>query len=92
MSAFAGAEQLAVQGIEGGAPLDQFGYADRAFGDEDFGGGVMNETIAGINGVFKMKSYVGIAFHGDGDAALGVVGVGLGDGLFGDDENIAVAR
>jgi hypothetical protein len=38
-----------------------------------------------------MESDIFIAFHGDGDSALCVVGVGFAERLLGDDQNITVA-
>ena len=72
------------------APLDGLSDAQRAFGDERFGGGTIDKAIAGVDGVFKAGD-VAVAFHGDGDAALCVVGVRLAERLLGYDENIAVA-
>ena len=95
MSAFAGAQQLAGSriplAVEARAPLDQLGYAERAFGYERLGRGAVNDSIASIYGVLEMERDVLIALHGDGDSALGVVGVGLGHGLLGDHQDIAVA-
>ena len=91
VSAFAGAEQAASFRIKARAPLDEFGHAERAFGDERFGGGAVDEAVAGIDGVFEMEGDVLVAFHGDGDSALGVVGIGLAERLLGDDQDIAVA-
>src|SRR5579859_956469 len=76
--------------VEGCAPLDQFGDALGAFGDEDLGGRSMDEAIAGGNGVFEVKRDVFAALGSDGDASLGVVSVGFAEGLFGDDEDLAV--
>ena len=91
MSAFAGAEELAVLGIKVRAPFDQLGDADRPLGNQSLGGGTIDQSIASVDGVGEMQRNIGIALHGHGDSALGVVGIGLGHGLLGNDENIAVA-
>jgi hypothetical protein len=75
VSAFSGAEQLACFGIKARTPLDELGHADGTFSDERFGGGTVDKAVARLDGVFKMESYVLIALGGDGDAALGIVGV-----------------
>jgi hypothetical protein len=90
MRAFAGTEKLAGFCVEVRAPLDELGKAGGALRDESFSSGAVDEAVAGVQGVFKMERDVFIAFHGDGDSALGVVGVGLGEGFFGDDQDIAV--
>jgi hypothetical protein len=94
MSGFTGTEKPAARAvvfaIEGRAPLDQFGDAFGAFGDEDFCGRAMNEPVTCGDGVFKMESDVFAALGGYGDAALGVVGVRFAERLFGDDEDLAV--
>ena len=82
---------MAGLGVEVGSPLDEFGYAEGTFGDEGFGGGTVNYSIACIYGVFEVEGDVLDAFHGDGDSALGVMGVGLAERLLGDDQDIAVA-
>ena len=91
MSAFAGAEQLAGFSVEMRAPLDELGHARRTFGNQRFGGGTVDDAVASVQGVFKMEGNVLIAFHGNGDSALSVVGVGLAERFFGDDQYIAVA-
>jgi hypothetical protein len=90
VSAFAGAEQVSGLGIELRTPLDELGYARRALGDEGFSGGATDDAIASFEGVFEVEGYVLFAFHGDGDAALGVVGVGFAEGFLGDDEDFTV--
>jgi hypothetical protein len=91
MSTFASAEELAGLGIEVGSPLNELGYAEGSFRDKRFGGGAVNYSIASVYGVFEMEGNVLIAFHGDGDSALCVVGVGLAEGFLGDYQDIAVA-
>jgi hypothetical protein len=66
---------LACFGIKARAPLDELVHTDGTFSDERFSGGPVDKSVAGPDGVFKMKGYVFIAFRGDGDAALGIVGV-----------------
>ncbi len=73
------------------SPLDEFGYTEGSFGDESFGGGPVDDAVARLDGVFKMKGNVLFAFHGDSDSALCVVGIGLAERFLGDDEDIAVA-
>ena len=41
--------------------------------------------------VYDNGTNVGIAFHGYGNATLRIVSVGLGDGLLGDHQDLAVA-
>ena len=77
--------------VEACAPLDEFGDAEGPFGDEGFGGGPVDDAIAGGDGVFEMEGNVLIAFRRYGDSALGVMGVGLAERFLGDDEDIAVA-
>ena len=77
--------------IEVRAPLDELGDAQRAFGDQGLGGGAIDEAVAGVHGVFKVQGDVFVAFHGDGDAALRVVGVRFAQRLLGDDQDFAVA-
>ena len=98
MRAFAGAQVLATRLglrrpwlIEVRAPLDELGDAQRAFGDQRLGGGTIDQAVAGVDGVFKVQRDVLVALHGDGDAALRVVGVRLAERLLGDDQNLAVA-
>ena len=90
VSTFAGAEKLAGLLVKLCAPLDELGEAGRAFGDEGLRSGAVDDAVAGVQGVFKMESDVLIAFHGDGDSALGIVGVGLAESFLGDDQDLAV--
>jgi hypothetical protein len=90
VSAFARAKEFAGFGVEVGAPLDEFGDTERAFFDECFGGRTIDEAVACVDGVFKMKSNVFVAFHGDGDPALCVVSVGFAERFLGDDQDIAM--
>ena len=62
------------------------------FGDQRLGGGAVNQAVACVHGVFKVQGNVFVAFHGDGDAALRVVGVRLAQRLLGDHQHIAVLR
>ena len=89
--AFASAQQFAALGIEGRAPLDKFSYADWPLIHKRLGSRAKDNPIACAYGVFEMQRNVPIAFHGDGDSALRVVGVGLGERFLGDDQDIAVA-
>ena len=91
MRALAGAEEPAGLGIEVSAPLYEFGNAEGPFGDENFGRGSVDDAIAGVYGVFEMESNVFVAFHGDSDSALCIVGIGFAERLFGDDQDFAVA-
>jgi hypothetical protein len=90
--ALAGAEQLAGFGVKVRAPLDQLGHADRPLGHQHLGRRTIDQPIAGVDGVFQVERNVLIALHGHGDAALRIVGVGLGHGLLGDHQDLAVAR
>ncbi len=100
MRAFARAQVLAVQAesvgaggtVEICAPLDKLGDAQRAFGYERFGGGAVDEAIAGTHGVFEVQGNVFFAFHGDGNAALRVVGIRFAERFLGDDQNFTVLR
>jgi hypothetical protein len=87
---FAGQQQLAVEAIEAGAPGDEFFNAPGTFGDEDFGGRMVDQAITGVFSVLEMEGYVFFAGKSDGDTALSVVGVGFAEGFFGDDEDFAV--
>ena len=78
--------------IEGRAPLDQLGHAHRTLGHQRLGGGTIDQPVAGVHRVFQVQRNVRVALHGHGDAALRVVGVGLGHRLLGDHQNLAVAR
>ncbi len=97
MRAFARAQELAARAalrglaVEVRAPLDELGDAQRAFGDERFGGGTIDEAVAGVDGVFKVQGDVFVALHGHGDAALRVVGVRFAERFLGDDQNVAVS-
>jgi len=91
MSAFAGAQQHAGIGVKVGAPLDQFGYADRPLGHQHLGRGTINQPVAGVHCVFQVERNIPVALHGHGDTALSIVGVGLGHGLLGDHQDLAVA-
>lgn len=91
MRALARAKKLAGFAIEVSSPLDEFGDARRAFADEGFGGGTVDEAVARVDGVIKVQCDVVFAFKGDGDPALRVVGVGFGDGFFCDYQDIAVS-
>ena len=66
---------MACFGIKARAPLDELVHTDGTFSDERFSGGTVDKAVARLDGVFKMKGYVLVAFSGDGDAALGIVGV-----------------
>jgi hypothetical protein len=92
--AFSSAEELAAVlircSVEGGSPFDQLGYARWALGYKRFGGGTINDSISCIYGVFKVERDVFAAFHGNGDATLRIVSVRLGEGLLGDDEDLAL--
>jgi hypothetical protein len=92
--AFASAEELAAipirSPVEGRSPLNQFGDTRWALGYQRLGGGAVNDSIAGVYGVFKVEGHVFGALHGDGDAALRVVGIRLGQRLLGDDQHLSV--
>ncbi len=94
--ALAGAQELAGSRIPSRsklrAPLDQLGHAQRPLGHQRLGRGPVNESIAGVHGVFEMQRNVLVALHGHGDAALRVVGVGFAQRLLGDHQDLAVAR
>src|SRR5208282_3739011 len=66
------------------AELDQFGDAGGAFLDDGADGVLVAKAGAGGQSVAHVH-FDGVLFAGDGsDAALGVVGVGLGAGFLGD--------
>ena len=90
--ALARAQQLAGLGIEGRAPLDQLRHAHRPLGHQRLRRGAINQPVPGVDGVFQVQRNVRVALHGHGNAALRIVGIGLGHRLLGDDQNIAVAR
>lgn len=92
MGAFAGKHELAILAVEGGSPVEEFFDALRALFDEDASGFGIDETVAGCDGVFVMERDIFVSAEGDGDAALGVGGVGFGELFFGDDEDRAFAR
>ncbi len=83
MRAFARTQELAIQAaafrvrglVEIRAPLDELGYALRAFGNQRLGGGAVDYPVAGIHGVFEVQGNVFLALHSDGNAALRVVRV-----------------
>ena len=91
VGSFAGAGEFSVFCVKGGAPLDELGDADGALGDESLCGRAVDEAVASVDGVFQVEADVLVALHGDGDTSLGVVGVGLGDGFLGGDEDVAMA-
>jgi len=91
VSAFAGAQELAGFSIELRSPLDELGYAEWTLRDEGFCGRAADDSVTCVDGVFEMERDVLFAFHGDGDSALCIVGIGLAERLLGDDENISVA-
>ena len=62
-------------GIKARAPRDQFGHAQRTFGHERFSGGAVDKAVARLDRIFQMEGDVLVALGGDGDAALGIVGV-----------------
>ena len=90
--AFASAQQLAVLAIEGRPPLDQLGHPHRTLGHQHLGGGAENQPIAGVDRILEVQRGVLIAPHGDSDPTLRVMSVGLGHGLLGDHQDLAVAR
>ena len=87
MRAFAREHQLAVLAVEGGAPVEKLLDALRALLDEDAGGFGIDQAVASGERVFEVEGDVFVAAHGDGDASLGVGGVGFGELFFGDDEH-----
>ena len=91
MRAFARAQKLAGFASKRCAPLDELGDAPRAFGNQHFGGGAVDEAIARrlwcLRGAGqRLRRLV----HGHGDAALRVVGVRFAERFLGDDQNFAV--
>ncbi len=90
--ALAGAQQLAVFGVEGRTPLDQLRHPHRPLGHQRVGRGPIDQPVARVDRVFEVQSYIRVALHGNGDAALSIVCVRLGHRLLGDHQNLAVAR
>jgi hypothetical protein len=90
MRRFASAHKATVLAIEARAPLDKFLHATRAFAHQKLGGVSVHKPIAGSDGVIEMQLDVFFAFHGNGDTALRVVGVGFANRLFRDHEYIAM--
>ena len=60
------------------APLNQLGHAHRPLGHQNLGRGTIDQPIASVDRVFQMQRDVLVTLHGDGDAALRIVRVGLG--------------
>ena len=89
--ALAGTQQLAGHRVKDGAPLDEFGHADRALGNQYLGGPARNDSIASVYRVFQVEFDVLFAFHGDRDAALRVVRVRLANRFLRDHQDITVA-
>jgi hypothetical protein len=85
--ALAGEHQFAVLAIEGGTPGEEFFYAAGALFDENAGGFWVDEAVACGEGVFVVKGHVFVTSDSDGDSALCVSGVGLGELFLGDDED-----
>ena len=77
--------------IEIRAPFDEFRNPQRAFADERFGRGAIDQAVACVHRVFQVQCDVPVALHRYGNAALCVMRVRFAEGLFGDDENVAVA-
>ena len=90
--ALAGEQQLAGSGlaVEAGVPLKQLVDARGALRDEDMAGNGVDEAGAGADGVFGMLFDISRAAERDGDAALGVAGVGLPEALLGDEQDVCV--
>ena len=90
---FACAKELATLlgrfAIKAGSPFDELGDTMRAFFDERLCSGLMDEAVAGRDGVFEMVGHVMAAFGGYGDSALRVVSIGFAEGFFGDDQDMA---
>ncbi len=70
-----GAQQHSGLAVEGRAPLHQLFYAERTLAHERLGCRTVNDSIAGIDGVFKMQGEVCFAFRGNGDSTLGIMRV-----------------
>ena len=76
--------------IEVRAPLDEFLDAQRAFLDEDARRIAMAEAIAGDQRVLQMQADLVLVAEGDGDAALGVLGVRFAQFEFGQTEHTPI--
>ena len=88
--AFARQHQLArCFAIEVRAPAQQFFDAQRTLFHQHPRGLAIHQPIAGVDRVFQMQRDVLIAAHGDGDAALRVVGVRFAQRLLGDHQDPA---
>ena len=58
-------------------PLDQLRNAQRPLGHQHLCRGRVNQAVPCVDGVFEVQRNIFFARHGDGDAALRVVGVRL---------------
>ncbi len=87
---FAGTQQDSIFAIKARSPLDKFCNAGRPLGYEDLGSRAEDEAIPGSDGVFEVQRDILLAFGGDSDAALCVVGVGFTERFLGDDKNFSV--
>ena len=88
VGAFAGALELAVGvAVESGSEVEELVDAPGARLDQQRGGGFADEAIAGGDGVGQVQPDILVSTHGDGDAALGVGGVGFRERFLGDDED-----
>jgi hypothetical protein len=88
--AFAGEGELRVFtffAIEFGAPADEVLYGGWALLDKGVDGVLVAESVAGVEGVVFVERDLVIVAERDGDAALGVFGRRLAQGVLGHDEN-----
>src|SRR5262249_8700854 len=87
VAAFAGEGELPALEVELRAPRNQFLDLGGGFADDVLDDGTVAQAVAGDEGVFDVVLEPVFRRQDPGDAALGVVGVTLGDAVLGDDED-----
>src|SRR5580704_2435574 len=92
MRAFPAKSQLGTLAVEFRAPLNQFFYALRSFFDENLGSLRIAKTVTRVESVLEMKANFIFIAEGRSNAALGPLGVGVGDFPFRQNYNPASRR
>ena len=87
VSGFTSKGQVLPFPVELGAPLDQLLDRSGPFLDESAHGGTVAESVAGVEGVLLVERDLVIVAERDGDAALGIVGGGVGDFALGENDD-----